>query len=127
MANSRGKGSKKVVSGKEKQLRLVSPWGEAIIHVEVAITPMQTSMSHVMAAGIQLLHRFLAQHVKKLGDIVEKRTNIGGFVKYVFKLCYPRGLSRDSYILSVIILRLLERDYTDNSSRPRDLKAYYIF
>ena len=123
----RGKGWKRATSGKEKSLRLVSPWGELTAKVEVGANPAQSTMVKVMKLGIQLLHRCLAQHVMDCGEIVEVRSNIGRFVTYVSKECYPRGLDRDSYILSVAIQRLLERDYSDDTSRPRELKAYYIF
>ena len=97
------------------------------MNVQGEEAPMKTTMSHVMAAGIKLLHHFLAQNVKKCGDIVEVRSNIGRFVTYVTKQCYPKGLGRDSYILSVTIQRLLEGDYSSSPSNSRELKAYYIY
>ena len=123
----RGKGWKRNVSEKARSLSLISPWGTSKMKVKSDKAPTTTSMSLVMVAGIQLLHCFLAQHVEKCGEIVEVRTNIGRFASYVAKQCYPKGLDRDSYILSVAIQRLLERDYTASPALSRELKAYYIY
>ena len=69
--------------------------------------------------AIKLLKKFLEEFVERCGEVIEIRTNVGDFEEYLTKNCYPKGLSRDSYIESVAIQRILEGLGGESGEEPR--------
>ena len=51
-------------------------------------------MLKVLAGAIKLLHQFVDEFVQECGDIIEVRTNVARFEKYIRKHCYPKRLKR---------------------------------
>ena len=87
----------------------------------------RSKMLHVLACAIDLLEQFLEGFVGKCGEVIEVKTNVARFEKYIRKLCYPKGLNRESYVRSLGIQRLLEGPGEGNKHPARELKAYYIY
>ena len=116
----------------KKALALVTPWGsykastEGLFEVEGWKTRLQGVM-----VGINLLLRFLRDHVDECGDLIVINTNVGSFATYIQKDCYPAKLNRDYYKRSVEIQRLLSKPDKDDAGcnrmvHPRQLQAWYI-
>ena len=84
-----------------------------------------------VARGVALLLGFLLQHAEECGDVIMIKTNVGAFATYISKDCYPKSTSRQLYLDSVQIHRLLSKPDkgTDGENRmmhPRQLKACFV-
>ena len=51
-------------------------------------------MLQVLAGAIKLLHQFLEGFVEECGEVIEVRTNVTRFEKYIWKHWRPKGLNR---------------------------------
>ena len=80
-----------------------------------------------IGGAIKLLHQFFDEFVAECGEIIEVRTNVARFEKYIRKHCYPKRLTRQSYVRSVAIQRILEGPQEGKKHPTRELKAYYIY
>ena len=107
-------------------VRLVTPWKEFTVPVDQMLEA-RSKMLQVLASAIDLLHQFFESFVGKCGEVIEVRTNVARFERYIRKQCYPKGLNRECYIRSVAIQRLLEGPEEGNRHPARELKAYYIY
>ena len=90
-----------------------------------------------VAVRVYLLLEMLQQHDGECDDIILIKTNVGSFVRYVTKDCYPRGLAREHYLNSLQIQRLLSKPDTKRNGKdpetaenrmmhPRQLKAWFV-
>ena len=77
--------------------------------------------------AIKLLKKLLEDYGSKCGDVIEIRTNVGEFAIYIQKLCYPKGLNRQSFADSITIHRLLERNEGGKELGARELKSYFVY
>ena len=104
------KGKRRAAVGiRGKQLRLVSPWEVSIgCSALIASLAGRELVKQVLAMAIKLLKPFLDKYVERCGEVVEIRTNVGEFVEYIAKDCYPKGLNRQSYKESPEIHRYME-------------------
>ena len=83
-------------SRSQHRLRLVTPWGTLTEKAPNEVGgPKQTLTALKVALGINLLLHFLQDHAEKCGDIIAIKTNIGPFVAYIAKDCYPRTTDQD--------------------------------
>ena len=112
----------------KRTVRLISPW-KSFEGKPSTLTALQGKkpMAQVVAMAIKLLLKFLEEFVEKCGAVIEIRTNVGDFCNYISKDCYPKGLNRESFIESVAINRLLDREGEDCEEEPRHLKTYFIY
>ena len=83
-------------------------------------------VTQAVAMAIKLLMGFLKRYMDRCGEVIEIR-NIGEFCSYITKDCYPKGLNRESYIESIAIHRMLDREGEDGDTEPRRLKTYFIY
>ena len=107
-------------------LCLKTPWEnyeEPIGHR--ALAPRST-MIRVVQSSIHLLYRFLLAYLHRCGDVIEIRTNVARFQRYITKKCYPKNLDRNAYKVSLKIHQLLETQRTETNRPPRELKAFFI-
>ena len=103
------KGGRRAAEGiKGRQLMLVSPWEVSIgCSALIASLAGRELVKQVLAMAIKLLKTFLDKYVERCGEVVEIHTNVGKFVEYIAKDCYPKGLNRQSYKESIEIHRYL--------------------
>ena len=117
-----GTGKKRIA-----EVQMLTPFGELTTPIDQSGMVGRTKMLKVLAAAIKLLHQFIYDYVEMCGEIIEVRTNVARFEKYIRKHCYPKRLSRLSYIRSVAIQRMLEGPQEGKKHPVRELKAYYIY
>ena len=84
-------------------------------------------MAQIVAMAIKLLMKFLEEFVESCRPVIEIRTNVGEFSNYISKDCYPKGLNRESFIESVALNRMLDRERKNDEEGPRHLKTFYIY
>ena len=127
-AKHRAARRKGALKDERRMVRLTSPWG-TIKGCPADITALagRRPMARVVAMAIKLLKGFLEKYLERCGEVVEVLTNVGEFVTYITKNCYPKGLERQSYIESIAIHRNLEKAEGEGGQKPRELKAYYIY
>ena len=122
----------KMVGGRQwkgkRTVRLISPW-ETFEGKPSTIATLRGKrpMAQVVAMAIRLLKKFLKEYVDRCGEVIEIRSNVGEFCNYITKNCYPKGLNRESFMDSVAVNRLLEREEEDGNKEPRHLKTYFIY
>ena len=109
-----------------KVVCLASPWGDMSDRLAGSCRPGRARAARIMGVGIALLLRFLEAHVDRCGEVIEIRTNISAFERYIRKRCFPKGLGRESYVKSVAIHRYLVRTGEGRELAPRELKAFFI-
>ena len=121
-----GKRKKKLEGDIRGLLRLETPWKTYEVPIgSQALTP-RAIMIRVLQTSIRVLHCFLLAYSPRCGDVIEIRTNVARFQRYITKRCYPKGLGRASYKLSLQIHQLLVVPRDEPEQPPRDLKAYFI-
>ena len=115
-----------------KNLVLRSQWGVTTRSM-AAFAELQGRpwSKRALALSIKLLLEFLRIHVQDCGDIIVVKTNVGAFARYIYKDCYPAGLTRASYVQSVELQRLLSKpargkDGENRMIHHRQLKAWYV-
>ena len=106
---------------------LISPFGKFTKTIDLTDRVGRALMLEVLAGGIKLLHQFFEEFIDECGEIVEVRTNVARFEKYIRKHCYPKRLKRKSYVRSVAIQRLLQGREEGKKHLTRELKAFYIY
>ena len=117
---------------RERYLRLVTPWGmkESTLDRLANTSGMRPGHQKV-ALGITLLLSCLEEHVGDCGDVIEVKTNVAAFERYISKDCYPAGLRRKSYVDSIKLHRLLTEPDKDGKGgnrlmHPRQLKSWFV-